>query len=219
MMKHKLIVKVMVWILAILMLLGCCTAILSAFVTPTYAAEAASDEYVTVGLMYGSDVTVGFETVTTVGFDVYSATLEKTERSYEKIYSIDLPKVTVVCDDNLSQTAYTYSIYNTSKKCVVGGYHVEVADNLATLEEAEAMLAYVQNALKEEGSDMHPFIAYINGAYKIRIGDYSSEERIASKIKSVPNLAAALDLECAVPSSTCVMVVDPLTNVIYFEYD
>lgn len=218
-MKHKLLVKVVVWVLAILMILGCCTAILSAFIPHAHATDVESDEYVTVGLMYGSDVTVGFETVTTVGFKVYSATATRTERSFEEIYTIDLPKVSVVCDDNLSQTAYTYSIYDTTKKCVVGGYHVEVAEDFETLDEAETMLAFVKQMLKDEGSDMHPFIAYIHGAYKVRIGDYSSEERIATKIESVPVLASNIELVCATPSDTCVMVVDPETNVIYFEYD
>ena len=219
-MKHRLFVKIVVWILAIIMILGCCTAILSAFVTPTYAAEPAiGEEYVTVGLMYGSDVTVGFETVTTVGFRVYSVTATRTERSFEEIFSINLPKVSVVCDDNLSQTSYTYSIYDTTKKCVVGGYHVEVAEDFATRKEAEDMLSFVKEALINEGSDMHPFIAYIHGAYKIRIGDYSSVERIESKIASVPKLASEVKLVCAQPSKTCVMVVDPETNVIYFEYD
>ncbi len=219
-MKHRLFVKIVVWILAILMILGCCTAILSAFITPTYAAEPAiGEEYVTVGLMYGSDVTVGFETVTTVGFKVYSVTSTKTERSFEEIYSINLPKVSVVCDDNLSQTSYTYSIYDTTKKCVVGGYHVEVAEDFATRESAEEKLSYIKEALISEGSDMHPFIAYINGAYKIRIGDYSSVERINTKIASVPKLASEMKLVCAEPSKTCVMIVDPETNVIYFEYD
>ena len=177
------------------------------------------EEPVVVGLMYGNDVTVGFETLTTKGFKVYSVTSNKTERSFKEIYSIDIPKVTVVCDDNLSQTGHTYSIYNTSKKCVVGGYHVQVRENFETIEEAQSMLITVIDMLEAEGSDMHPFIAYINGAYKIRIGDYSSVERIEKKIASVPKLAEAIPLECASPSNTCVMVVDPETNVIHFEYD
>lgn len=225
-MKHKLFVKIMVWILAILMIAGSVTIIFSSFL-PTYAAEPASSDvveaeeadYVTVGLMYGSDVTVGFETVSTVGFAVHSVTSTRTERSYEEIFTIDIPKVSVVCDDNLSQSAYTYSIYNTSKKCVIGGYHVEVEEDFDSREKAEAMLELVKEGLKDEGSDMHPFIAYIDGAYKIRIGDYSSVERIEQKIKSIPDLASTIDMTVAEPSDTCVMVVDPETNVIYFEYD
>ena len=218
-MKQKLWVKIVVWILAILMIGSCAmVALTSLFAIGSYAAES-EPEYVTVGLMYGSDVTVGFETVSTVGFSVYAATVERTERFLEEIYTIDLPKISVVCDDNLSQSAYTYSIYDTSKKCVVGGYHLEVKKDLDTLEEAEEMLERVVDGLEKEGSDMHPFIAYIDGAYKIRIGDYSSEERIATKKKSIPDLASEIKMVTATPSDTCVSIVDPETNTIYFEFD
>ena len=228
-MNHKTWVRVMVWILAVLMAGSCLFAIFQACAVGASALEAdtveaevveeVDPEYVTVGLMYGSDVTVGFETASTVGFSVNLVTATKEERSYQEIYTVEIPKISVVCDDNLSQTAYTYSIYNTSKKCVIGGYHVEVAEDFDSLEDAENMLELVKLWLDDEGSDMHPFIAYINGAYKIRIGDYSSVERIEQKIESVPNMAENIELEIAVPSATAVSVVDPETNVIYFEFD
>lgn len=219
-MKNKLWVKIVVWILAILMIGSCVSAaLISIFAANVSAAEVIEPEYVTVGLMYGSDVTVGFETVSTVGFTVYAATAEKTERSLEEIYTIELPKISVVCDDNLSQSAYTYSIYNGSLKCIVGGYHLEVKEDFDTLEDAEEMLETVIEGLEDEGSDMHPFIAYIDGAYKIRIGDYSSEERIATKKKTIPDLAAEIKMVTATPSDTCVSIVDPETNTIYFEFD
>ncbi len=223
--KKQFWVKVMVWILAVLMIGSCAIALFQAFAAgaaeleETVAAEEAAPEYVTVGLMYGGDVTVGFETVSTVGFSVHAVTATKTERSYEEIYTVELPKISVVCDDNLSKTAYTYSIYDKTKACVVGGYHVEVAEDFATREEAETMLALVKELLAAEGSDMHPFIAYINGVYKVRIGDYSSVERIENKIASVPNMAEAIKLDIAKPSKTALMIVDPETNVIYFEFD
>ena len=228
-MKHKLGVKIMVWILAILMIGSAAGVLISVIFTPSEASAAEvvveaeevveDTEYVTVGLMYGSDVTVGFETITTVGFNVHAVTSTKTERFSEEIFSIELPKVSVVCDDNLSQTAYTYSIFNGSKTCVVGGYHIEVKEGFATREEAEAMLEIIKEKLIAEESDMHPFIAYINGEYKIRIGDYGSTGRIEEKIATVPLLAEEIELVTVVPSATAVSVVDPLTNVIYFEFD
>lgn len=221
--NKKFWTKVMVWILAVLMIGSCALILFQACSIGASAAEVTTveeaPEYVTVGLMYDSGVTVGFETVTTVGFTVYTVTATRTERSFEEIYSVEIPKISVVCDDNLSQTAYTYSIYDTSKACVVGGYHVEVAEDFATREEADAMLEIVIEWLKKEGSDMHPFVAYINGAYKVRIGDYASTAKIEEKIASVPNMAAEIEFEVAVPSKTGLMIVDPETNVIYFEYD
>lgn len=229
-MKHKLGVKIMVWILAILMIGSAAGVLISILAQPQPAEATEADvvveepveeepEYVTVGLMYGSDITVGFETVSTVGFKVHAVTSTRTERFSEEIFSIEIPRVSVVCDDNLSKTAYTYSIFNGSKACVVGGYHLEVKEGFETREEAEAMLEIVKGLLLEEENDMHPFIAYIKGEYKIRIGDYSSTERIEQKLAEIPNMAAEIELVTAVPSSTAVMVVDPETNVIHFEYD
>lgn len=221
--KKQFWVKVMVWILAILMIGSCALILFQACAIGSSAAESETveeaPEYVTVGLMYGSDVTVGFETVTTVGFNVYAVTATRTERSFEEIYTVEIPKISVVCDDNLSKTAYTYSIYDTSKACVVGGYHVEVAEDFETREDAEAMLATVIEWLDKEGSDMHPFIAYIDGFYKVRIGDYASTAKIEEKISSVPNMAEEIEFDIAEPSKTALMIVDPETNVIYFEYD
>ncbi len=229
-MNKKFWVKVMVWVLAVLMAGSCALVLLQACSINIFATEAdtledaeavveAAPEYVTVGLMYGSDVTVGFETVSTVGFNVHSVTSTKTERFYEEIYTVEIPKISVVCDDNLSQTAYTYSIYNTSKRCVIGGYHLETAEDIETREEAESMLELVKEWLDSEGSDMHPFVAYINGVYKIRIGDYSSKANVEKKLATIPDMAEAIELDIVSPSDTALMIVDPETNVIYFEYD
>ena len=224
--KKQFWVKVIVWILTILMTGSCAIAVFQSCAFDAAAAEIdevavaeEAPEYVTVGLMYGSDVTVGFDTVSTVGFNVHAVTAERTERFYEDIYTIELPKITVVCDDNLSQTAYTYSIYDTSKKCVVGGYHLETAEDIETLEQAEDMYAAVVDWLEAEDSDMHPFVAYINGYYKIRIGDYSSVENVEKKLKKIPNMADEIELDIVGPSKTALTVVDPITNIIYFEYD
>ena len=212
----------MVWILAVLMI-GSCAGVLfsSLFGAGALTASAAEvePEYVTVGLMYGSDVTVGFETVSTVGFSVHAVTATDTERSYEKIFTVELPKVSVVCDDNLSKTAYTYSIFNGSKDCVIGGYHIEVKEDFDTLEKADVMLSIVKEFLTQEKSDMHPFIAYIDGVYKVRIGDYSSAARIDEMLATIPILAGNVEMTVAKPSDTGVMIVDPLTDVIHFEFD
>ncbi|MBQ8837382.1 MAG: SpoIID/LytB domain-containing protein [Clostridia bacterium] len=224
-MKNKQFwVKVMVWILAVLMIGSCALVLFQACALSTAAAEVETvaeeaPEYITVGLMYGSDVTVGFETVTTVGFSVYAVTATRTERSFEEIYTVDIPKISVVCDGNLSQTAYTYSIYDGTKSCVVGGYHLEVAEDFEKREDADAMLSTVKEWLNKEGSNMHPFIAYINGVYKVRVSDCSDAARAENKLATVPNMAAEIEFDVVEPSKTALTIVDPETNVIYFEYD
>ncbi len=176
-------------------------------------------EHIAAGLVYGSDVTAGFGTVTTVGFKVHAVTLGRAERFYEEIFTIDYPEITVVCDDNLSKTAYTYSVYNGTSACVVGGHHIETVESYATLEEARAALEFVENALLAEGSAMHPFIAYIRGSYKVRISDYSTEERIREKLLEIPLLCEQMEFTVTAPSKTGVSILRGGANTILFEFD
>ena len=125
--------------------------------------------------MYGSDVTVGFETVSTVGFCVSAADIGADEPLTE-LYTIENKKISVVCDDSLSKSAYTYSILKGNKDCAIGGYHLEVHEDFDTLEDAEDMLDRIRAGLADEGSDMQAFLAYINGVYKVRLGNFPEPE-------------------------------------------
>ena len=182
------------------------------------SAEESEPDYITVGLMYGSDVTVGFETVSTVGFAVQE-TITGAVRSFREIYTIEVPKISVVCDDSLSKSAYTYSILSGNKSCAVGGYHLEVYEDFDTLEDAQEMLDTVLEKLADEDSDMQPFLAYIGGVYKVRIGNFAARAGVAEHAATIPNLKEEITLVAALPSDTGVSVVDPETDEILFEYD
>lgn len=215
-MKNKLWVRIITWVLVILMI-GSCAYVLLANLFAAHAQESAPD-YITVGLMYGSDVTVGFETVSTVGFSVQE-TVTGAERSFHEIYTIEVPKISVVCDDSLSKSAYTYSILSGDKKCAVGGYHLEVHEDFDTLDEALEMLDIILEKLEDEDSDMQPFLAYIDGVYKVRIGNFAERSDVAKNAATIPELKSEITLVAALPSDTGVSVVDPETDEILFEYD
>lgn len=217
-MKHNIWVKIMVWVLVFLMVGSCAYVALVSLIGAAEAEPATTPDYVTAGLMYGSDVTVGFETVSTVGFAVHEARTG-TERSLTRIYTIENPKISVVCDDSLSKSAYTYSILSGSKKCAVGGYHLEVHENFYTLDDALAMLDRITEGLIAEGSDMKPFIAYIKGVYKVRLGNFSVRAGVAEHAATIPNLKTEITMVAGLPSDTGVSVVDPVTDEILFEYD
>ena len=221
-MKQKLWVKIFVWVFVVLMVVSCGSVLFYVFAPNASAAESAapaSETYITAGLMYGSDVTVGFETVSTVGFAVHAATLGKTRTLTDLSFTIDQTKISVACDDNLSQSAGAYSIYNKKNPCVVGGWHIETADGVSTARAAQKLLTKVEAALIEEGSDMHPFIAYVDGQFCVRIGDYASESKMNEKLESIPRLAEQMKLRIVAPSKTGVTVLDPSQNEIQFEYD
>lgn len=215
-MKRKLWIRIITWVLVVLMV-GSCAYVLLANLFAASAEESEPD-YITVGLMYGSDVTVGFETVSTVGFAVQE-TITGAVRSFREIYTIEVPKISVVCDDSLSKSAYTYSILSGNKSCAVGGYHLEVYEDFDTLEDAQEMLDTVLEKLADEDSDMQPFLAYIDGVYKVRIGNFAARAGVAEHAATIPNLKEEITLVAALPSDTGVSVVDPETDEILFEYD
>lgn len=218
-MKHSIWVKIMVWVLVVLMA-GSCAILALQFLFNVGAAEPAPEapDYVTAGLMYGSDVTVGFETVSTVGFCVSAADIGADEPLTE-LYTIENKKISVVCDDSLSKSAYTYSVLKGNKDCAIGGYHLEVYENFATLADAEAMLERIRAGLAAEGSDMQPFLAYINGVYKVRLGNFAARPGVAEHAATIPNLKTEITMVAALPSDTGVSVVDPATDEILFEFD
>ena len=216
-MKHSIWVKIMVWVLVVLMAGSCAILALQFLVGAAEPAPEAPD-YVTAGLMYGSDVTVGFETVSTVGFCVSAADIGADEPLTE-LYTIENKKISVVCDDSLSKSAYTYSVLKGNKDCAVGGYHLEVHENFATLADAEAMLERIRAGLADEGSDMQAFLAYINGVYKVRLGNFAARPGVAEHAATIPNLKTEITMVAALPSDTGVSVVDPATDEILFEFD
>ncbi len=216
-MKHSIWVKIMVWVLVVLMAGSCAILALQFLVGAAEPAPEAPD-YVTAGLMYGSDVTVGFETVSTVGFCVSAADIGADEPLTE-LYTIENKKISVVCDDSLSKSAYTYSVLKGNKDCAIGGYHLEVYENFATLADAEAMLDRIRAGLAAEGSDMQPFLAYINGVYKVRLGNFAARPGVAEHAATIPSLKTEITMVAALPSDTGVSVVDPETDEILFEFD
>ena len=216
-MKHSIWVKIMVWVLVVLMAGSCAILALQLLVGAAEPAPEAPD-YVTAGLMYGSDVTVGFETVSTVGFCVSAADIGADEPLTE-LYTIENKKISVVCDDSLSKSAYTYSILKGNKDCAIGGYHLEVHENFDTLEDAEDMLDRIRAGLADEGSDMQAFLAYINGVYKVRLGNFAARPGVAEHAATIPKLKTEITMVAALPSDTGVSVVDPATDEILFEFD
>ena len=216
-MKHSIWVKIMVWVLVVLMAGSCAILALQFLVGAAEPAPEAPD-YVTAGLMYGSDVTVGFETVSTVGFRVSAADIGADEPLTE-LYTIENKKISVVCDDSLSKSAYTYSVLKGNKDCAIGGYHLEVYENFATLADAEDMLDRIRAGLADEGSDMQAFLAYINGVYKVRLGNFAARPGVAEHAATIPSLKTEITMVAALPSDTGVSVVDPATDEILFEFD
>lgn len=217
-------------ILVIGLLLSIFATVIFYLVTPAFASEddtpAISDtiselseipqnKLLRIGLMYGSNVTVGFETDAKYGF-VINKVNRTGDLTNEPLWETDITKVSCTVDANLSKTAMTYSKTSNPASTVIGGYHFEIASELS-FADTKIIIDILNSSLSTIG--MYAFPAYINDVMRIRVGHFPSKE--AAELAAVNIVAAIGDIpySIAAPSNTGVSLVDPITNIILFEYD
>lgn len=207
--KRVILVRIMAAFLGLLMLLG---VFAMALPLTSYAAESQyqfTDDMIRVGLMYGSNITVGFEITTEYGFEFG---LLKDGENYIPLYQVTDTMISVTCDANLSKKAMTYSIGSASN-AVIGGWHAQVTTDAVNL---VATLAQIQNIAETFGWDAFP--AYIQDTYVIRVGDFvtqtEAEQAATLLTQNLGTLFSAVS-----NTNTAVSVVNPNTDVILFEFD
>lgn len=224
-------VRILACFLAVLMVLGAITyTIFYLFAIDLYAASAKeysyvdstpdSDILVRVGLMYGSDVTVGFQTTAPYGFSVGAVVWQN---NYEEFLRISQASVSAVYDGNLGKTGMTYTLNpNTS---VIGGWHIQFP--AYETEKTRAAGGDVAAAFKKQIDDFYSwsrayldnvFGACIDGALFIRLGQFESEAEATTTLRNLQQINAIFtDAYVCGPSETCVSLVDPYTDKILFE--
>jgi len=208
--KSKLFVRIMAIILALLMVSGTIVSIILYLVSASFAYTPGNDP-VRVGLMYGTGVTVGFETTAEHGFDF--GTVDGTDQ-YLKLGQVTDTCVSVTCDANLAKSGRTYS-KTSSTAPHVGGYHIEVNSDAASWQQNAAQ--YV--AILAGFGINNAFPAYINNEYKIRIGQYATADSARSALSLIQSAGFLGNAQIVSPSSTAVSVINPYTDIIVFEYD
>ena len=233
--RQKNLVRLVCLFLAILMAGSGLTVLLYVFSGQlNVAADSAftfPNDLIAVGLECGSsEVAVGFDASTTNGFVVSKATIERTVRKTEPIYSLSQNDVAVVCDATLSKNYGKYVKYD-GKTAAVGGYHLEIREKInengtraemkiSSQEELNNLIAKLKDELS--GSNYAVIPCYIDDKYVIRIGDYSTQEKLEtarSYIDEHTNITKNYSLVMVEPTSTGVSVVAPNLNQVLFEYD
>ncbi len=190
-------------------------------VLPAYAADVksapdleADKRLIRIGLMYGSDVTVGFETDSLYGFDI-NIVNRNGDLTHTPIWSTDITKVSCIIDATLSKTDMTYSKTSSGSNAVVGGYHAEL-DSELTKDDLAGIITSVNETLNE--LFLYAIPSYINGSFRVRAGSFSSASD-AQLICQILTEKTSLPWVVASPSDTAVSLVDPLTDKLLFEYD
>ena len=174
------------------------------------------DRLVRVGLMYGSNVTVGFETTAPYGF-VINKVNRTGDLSSEPLWEIDeLTKVSCIVDSNLSKTGMSYLKTSDPTKAVVGGWHIEFGSDLS-LSDVLVYMTGLESYFEQLG--IYAIPSYIDGGYRVRAGQFSTEAAAAQCAAKFTELLPDFPVTVASPTKTAVSLIDPLTDKILFEYD
>lgn len=182
-----------------------------------FAVKADDDELkLRIGLMYGSNVTIGFEVDANAGFVLVEVDRGSAELTETPIWELECTKISCTVDSNLSKTDMTYSKTTVGDKTVIGGHHVEIGGEMDR-SICKTMIASLKAVL--ENLDVYPIPSYINGSYKIRAGAFSSAEAASQLASALTAILPDLDVKVVAPTDTAVSIVDPLTDTILFEYD
>ncbi len=187
------------------------------FLIERVKANESDDLYMAVGLVYGTGVDVAFTTTTTTGFTVGSETIEKYEKSFTPLWTLDnTKKISVLGDRNFGKTAFN-SYYHSDTDVAVGGYQLQLDAVYADRDALTEAVASVNALLAESG--LYAIPSYINGECKIRLGSYADEESATAAIESVTALLPDHTVTVALPTATGVTLVEHATAKILFEYD
>ncbi len=182
----------------------------------TSSLQDSGDVRVRVGLMYGDNLTVGFQTTVTDGYRLGIQELSS-EQTFTEIWELDTNVVSVTSDANLSKTGMTYLIAEDRYNTHIGGYHVEVHCDTHDREEFEDVMDYKYNEVASLGFDMIP--AYIYTGYAIRVGVFNRYEDAEAYVGEIKRVFPGYTVTVAYPTDTAVSVIDPYTDKILFEYD
>lgn len=234
--RQKLVVRVVCMILAILMVAG--MAYYTIYILASAASNAANaaditenktetavidtsslknggDVLISVGLMYGSNLTKGFETTTSNGYTIGSQYLDG-DREFSELWDIDDTRISATVDENLSKTGMTYLVAADERETVIGGYHIQVVYSGYSREEFEDVISDSERSFERLG--LYAIPSYIDSSYALRVGSFASREDALEYRNDVENILER-DAYVVSPSKSAVSILNPETDQILFEYD
>lgn len=191
---------------------------LCSFLTVILAVSAfAAEDTLKVGLRYGSSAmfSANLQNVTGYGWG-YEVGYFDGSRNFISLGEIDTNEISMTVDGTIYISGDgTYTASGGSR--AIGGYHVQLQESFSTWEEA----AYA--AAQFDGG----FPAYINGAYRVRIGHYLNRTDgaaaaalyVGSTWRDAGGAAHPFAGDVVEPSRTGVTITITGTQTILFEFD
>jgi len=213
--NRSLITRVVCIILAALMVLSAVVIVVQMLSYSSYAATyyyskddtSKSNPLISVGLRYGSACTVGYKIKCSAGIDVGSI---DANRNYTSLWTFDNTSVTAVLEGgNLGlDSSNNFYFTSTESHSVVGMYHIQVT--------TYGSLSETYSAIKAKFSSWNPYIAYIDGAYYVRVGQFSNLAETKQAAEKIHELGYAVSPVSS--ESDTIGIVDSSTNKLIFEF-
>lgn len=175
-----------------------------------------TDYMMRIGLMYGSGVTSSFQISSDTGF--LFGIVDDTTDVFTPVWDTSTTVISACQDANLTKDNSGYYT-PASQGIVIGGYHLELPTSYSTKSELMAGVDRVNAKLMNAGiysSLIYAFPVYMNGALRIRIGDFGSSDSATAKISLITNATGESPTVIS-PMDDTVTMLCPTTNVILFE--
>ncbi len=219
----RLTARILALVLALLMVGGSVALLLQFLLssTPAYAYTKdpeTGQPQVRIGLMYGNDVTVGFQTTTDHGFEMG---VVDASGNYYGLMPIYEKSVSVTCDNNLGKSSTgAYYLTKNQNDVRIATFHLAVYTTVSA-SDVQIKVAEYNTLLTQTGMSalgVYAFPAYVDGTFYVYIGNYPSKNAAISGASKLSVIG--LDQYTIEPGSTAsISVVNPVTDRILFEFD
>jgi len=182
----------------------------------TSSLKDSGDVLIRVGLMFGSNLTTGFQTTTEEGY-ILGIQEPEGDCEFEAIWELYDTKISCTADDNLSKTYMTYLIAEDEYDTTIGGYHIQVDADHLDRDELEELISDTRRKINRMGLYIIP--SWIYTGYALRIGAFASYEEAEEYLADVEDVYDDEYVSIVSPAKSCVSVLNPDTDEILFEYD
>ncbi len=182
----------------------------------TSSLEDSGDVPVSVGLMYGSNITVSYQTTVTNGYTVGMQELSG-NKNFTPIWDLYTNSISVSADANLYRNGSSYYQAYGAGNTYIGGYHLEVHCDVYD----RAGFTQLYESKKEEVTwyGYYAIPAYIYTGYALRVGNFETYDQAQAHLETVRQIFPGHTVTVAYPTATAVSLINPYTDRIEFEFD
>lgn len=196
-----------------------CTFFLCMLTAVTLSASArAAENIIKAGLYYGDKALYSANLENYEGAGYYLGWFDEDTRAFQQIGYLSETTLSMTADGTIYRSGKTYSSSRTAQtESVIGGYHVQLREEFPSFDEASYAAGQLPDA----------FPAFVNNAYRVRMGSFASREEaeVAAATYATRSwrdrygMDRAASGDVSSPSATGVVVTITGSDTILFAFD